>query len=113
MNKQLLKTAFYEQLKLSKKALQSNEFKTSFYHLENAHVLGQKNIYRHIISHYWMFLFGIKTKNTREIIGQILRIIASVLFTLFWVPKGNTGGVNVSPIKPIIIRKELKKYFSK
>jgi hypothetical protein len=40
-------------------------------------------------------------------------IIASLIFTLFWVPKGNTGGTNISPIKQIPIRKELKKYFLK
>lgn len=106
-------TAFYHQLKLGKKALQDNDFKTSFYHLENAHILGQKNIYRHTISHYWMLVFGIKTKKAKEIIGQTIRLIASLLFTFIWVPIGNTGGANVSPIKPMTIRKELKKYFLK
>ena len=60
-----------------------------------------------------MFVFGIKNKNAKETIGQIGRILASLLFTLIWVPKGNTGGANISPIKPMPIRKELEKYFSK
>jgi hypothetical protein len=58
-----------------------------------------------------MLNFGIKSRNSKEIIGQVPRIIASVLFTLIWVPKGNTGGSNISPIKQIPIRKELQKYF--
>ncbi|WP_281979744.1 DUF3703 domain-containing protein [Tenacibaculum mesophilum] len=83
----------------------------SFYHLENAHVLGQKHVYRHSISYYYMLVYGIKTNSSKEIIGQLFRIIASILFTLIWVPTGNTGGSNISAIKPIPVRKELQKYF--
>lgn len=110
MDNQLLKTAFDHQLKLGKIALKKNDLKTSFYHFENAHILGQKHIIRHTISHYWMLLLGIKSKNRKEIIGQVIRIIASLLFTCIWVPLGNTGGSNISPIKIMPIRKELKKY---
>ncbi len=113
MSTQLLKTEFYKQLELGKNALNLQDFQKAYYHFENAHILGQKHIWRHTISHYWMFVFGIKTKNSIEIIGQIFRIFASIIFTLIWVPKGNTGGTNISPIKPIPIRKELQKYFSK
>lgn len=113
MTNQLLKTEFYKQLEKGKVALYKKKHQNAFHHFENAHILGQNHIWRHTISHYWMFKFGIKTKKTKEIIGQIFRIIASLLFTLIWVPKGNTGGTNISPIKVIPIRKELQKYFSK
>ncbi|WP_394420651.1 DUF3703 domain-containing protein [Tenacibaculum mesophilum] len=105
------KQEFYKQLTLAKKALKSKSFHVSFYHLENAHVLGQKHVYRHSISHYYMLVYGIKTNSSKEIIGQLFRIIASILFTLIWVPTGNTGGSNISAIKPIPVRKELQKYF--
>ncbi|MDO6675546.1 DUF3703 domain-containing protein [Tenacibaculum sp. 1_MG-2023] len=105
------KQQFYKQLILAKKALKSKHFKVSFYHLENTHILGQKHVYRHTLSHYWMLVHGIKTHSLKEVIGQLFRIIASVLFTLFWVPKGNTGGSNISATKPIPVRKELQKYF--
>lgn len=113
MTNQLLKTEFYKQLEKGKEALRKKEYSTSFYHFENAHILGQQHLWRHTISHYWMFVFGIKTNNFKEIIGQVFRIIASLLFTFIWVPAGNTGGTNISPIKPIPIRKELHKYFSR
>lgn len=111
MTHQPLKTAFYHQLNLGKQFLKEKKFELSFYHLENAHILGQHHLYRHTISHFWMLVFGLKTKNIKEIIGQFLRIIASLIFTLIWVPKGNTGGTDVSPIKKMPIRKELKNYF--
>jgi hypothetical protein len=113
MTIQLLKTEFYNQLQLGKTALKEKNYKNSFYHFENAHILGQKHVWRHTVSHYWMFAFGIKTNNVKEMIGQVVRILASLLFTLIWVPLGNTGGTNISPIKPIPVRKELTKYFSK
>jgi len=108
-----LKSEFYKELNTAKKSLNSRTYKQAFYHLENAHILGQEHLWRHTLSHYWMFVFGIKTKNTKETIGQVIRMIASLVFTLIWVPKGNTGGSDISPIKPIPIRKELLKYFPK
>ncbi len=108
-----LKSVFYKELNTAKKSLHSKAYKQAFYHLENAHILGQEHLWRHTLSHYWMFVFGIKTKNTKETIGQVIRMIASLIFTLIWVPKGNTGGSDISPIKPIPIRKELLKYFPK
>lgn len=111
MTHQLRKQAFKRQLQLGKMALKSKRFKVSFYHFENAHILGQKHWYSHTVSHYWMLLHGIHSKNFKEILGQITRILASLIFTNIWVPKGNTGGANISPIKPIPIRKELQKYF--
>ena len=113
MTKQQLKKEFNYQIDLGKRYLKQKDYTTSFYHLENAHILGQKHLYRHTLSHWWMFIWGIKSKSIKESIGQIFRIIASLLFTLIWVPKGNTGGTNISPIKPIPIRKELQKYFLK
>lgn len=112
MTKLQRKQEFYNQLILAKKALKSNHFRVSFYHLENAHILGQKHVYRHTLSHYWMLIYGIKTNSIKEVIGQFFRIIASILFTIIWVPVGNTGGSNISAIKPITVRKELQKYFS-
>ncbi|WP_282073154.1 DUF3703 domain-containing protein [Polaribacter atrinae] len=111
MRNQKLKSEFYKQLNIAKAATNKKQYKTAFYHLENAHILGQNNLYRHTLSHYYMLIFGFKTKNSEEIIGQALRILAAILFTLIWVPRGNTGGTNISPVKIIPIRKELKKYF--
>lgn len=108
-----LKTEFKKQLVIGKQALKRKDYLISYYHLENVHILGQKHVWRHTVSHYWMLVIGLKTKSIKEIIGQFFRIIASLLFTLIWVPKGNTGGVDLSPIKSIPIRKELLKYFSK
>ena len=110
--KQQRKKEFYKQIKSGKRVLKNNEVNEAFYHFENAHVLGQSHLFRHTLSHFWLLICGIKIKSVKEIIGQVFRIIASLLFTLIWVPKGNTGGTNISPFKNLPIRKELQKYFS-
>ena len=67
MTKLERKQEYYRQLKLAKKALKIKKYKVSFYHLENAHILGQKHWYRHTLSHYRMFLHGIKSNNFKEV----------------------------------------------
>ncbi len=111
MIKLIRKQAFYNQLKLGVLYLKEESYRNAFYHFENAHVLGQKYFIRHVLSHFWMLMYAVKKKKNKEIIGQLFRIIVSVLCTLIWVPKGNTGGTNVSSVKPMPIRKELQKYF--
>lgn len=111
MNKEL-KYAFQQEMTTAKAHYCQGEFKKCFYHLERAHILGQSFVIPHTIAHWWMLKLGMKTADVKEISGQILRIIASVIFSRIWVPKGNTGGVNVSPIKPMPLPEEFKKYFN-
>jgi len=92
--------------KASKAESSGNAF-LAFTHLENAHVLGQASTYWHVKVHYLMMLWGIKHRDVREIMGQIIRVIGAALLTAIkGVPVGNTGGSNVSPVKPMPIKKE-------
>ena len=55
-----------------------------------------------------MFLFGIKLKNRREVIGQIPRLlVGGVKSFVGQIPVGNTGGANVPPLKPMEIPEDL------
>lgn len=97
----------YDELQKAEKAEQSGDANLAFMHLENAHVLGQESTYLHVRVHYSMLAWGVKQKSVREIWGQIIRIIgAAALTRVKGVPIGNTGGSNVSPIKPMPIKKE-------
>lgn len=86
-----------------------NDFDASFYHLERAHILGQNYIIPHTTSHWWMLKIAIRKNCAKAIFGQTTRIIASVLFSRIWVPKGNTGGANVNPMKTMPIPEDLSK----
>lgn len=82
----------------------------SWFHLERAHILGQPYPIAHSIVHWEMLLFGFKTKNTKEIIGQIPRLlVGGVKSFVGIIPTGNTGGSNVPPLQPMAIPEYLLK----
>jgi hypothetical protein len=88
-------------------AQNTGDYSSAFTYLENAHVLGQESTYWHVKVHYLMMLWGIKQKNLKEVLGQVIRIIGAALLTaLKSVPAGNTGGSNVSPVKIMPIKPE-------
>jgi len=108
--KSKLRIAFNEEMSLSKEMYKKGDYSKSFYHLERAHILGQSYIIPHTQSHWWMLKLGFKRHDFKEIVGQITRILASTIFSRIWVPLGNTGGANVSPLKPMTIPNDLRKY---
>lgn len=101
---------FYKkELEAFKDNLQQDNLKVAWYHLERAHIIGQKYPYQHTFVHWNMLQFGIKIKSTKEIIGQIPRLlIGGVKSFVGQVPVGNTGGANVPPLKPMEIPIDIK-----
>lgn len=106
-----LQSAFTLQMKIAKEHYQQQQWKECFYHLENAHVLGQQDVARHTLSHIWMLRVAWKKRNWKELAGQLFRASAALVITPFWVPLGNTGGANVSATQAMEIRPELREYF--
>ncbi|ESP92351.1 MULTISPECIES: DUF3703 domain-containing protein [Pseudoalteromonas] len=107
MNKEL-RQAFKHELITAKALYTEGDFDNCFKHLERAHILGQSYVVRHTQSHWWMLKVGFKTGDKREVFGQIMRILASIIFSRIWVPKGNTGGTNVSPFRSMPIPHDLR-----
>jgi len=110
---QQLKEAFNSEMNDAIRLYEKNEFDSAFYHLERAHILGQSFIIPHTKSHWWMLKVGFRKRNFKDVLGQITRIIASIIFSKIWVPLGNTGGSNVNPLKPMPISDDLKKILDK
>jgi len=106
--KQELKTAFRKEMATARTRYEAGELDQAFHHFERAHIIGQQSLTRHMVSHWWMFKIGIRKSDFREISGQTTRMLAVIPGYVFgWVPKGNTGGANVSPIKPMVIPQDL------
>ena len=81
----------------------------SFRHLERAHILAQASTVQHVRVHWKMLLWGCRQKDAREIFGQIQRIIGAAIVTPLGVlPRGNTGGANVSPFRSMPIPQDLE-----
>jgi hypothetical protein len=101
---------FQKELAQAETLFEQDNFFQSWQHLERAHILGQPYPYHHSLVHWRMLLFGIKTKNTREIIGQVPRLlVGGVKSFVGVVPVGNTGGANVPPLQAMPIPDELQK----
>ena len=110
--KQKLKIAFRAEMSLSTDAYMLRDLDRAFHHLERAHILGQRNFCAHLQSHFWMLRVGALKRDRREVVGQVLRGLAVFPATIFgWVPIGNTGGANVSALKPMPIPEDLLEFF--
>ncbi len=103
-----LKADFQDEMYAARQAYDEARFDPAFAHLERAHIIGQQFFAAHWLSHWWMLKIGVRRGDSREIMGQIIRLIAVIPGFLFgWVPKGNTGGANVSATRPMPIPDDL------
>ena len=78
-------------------------------HLERAHVLSQPMAGRHVRTHVAMLGYGLRRRDRREIIGQLVRLVVAAPGT--WTgryPVGNTGGANVNALEPMPVPDDLK-----
>jgi len=100
--------AFHNEMQIADQARNENDLNLAFCHYERAHILSQKYTFPHIRSHIGMLRIGLLRKDMREIFGQCVRMIAALVFSKLWVPLGNTGGANVSALKPMPIPDDLK-----
>jgi Protein of unknown function (DUF3703) len=79
-----------------------------FEHLERAHVLGQASTREHVRVHWRMLRWAWRHRDMREFAGQLLRITGAATKTFIGlVPMGNTGGANVSAVRPMPVDPEL------
>ena len=84
------------------------DFETEFRHLERAHILAQPSTCQHVRIHWRMLRWAVQRRDGMELLGQIPRIFGAALLTVFGlVPKGNTGGTNVSAFRALPIPEDL------
>lgn len=100
--------AYEKEISLARLALMSRDFDTCFAHLERAHVLSQRMTIRHTHVHGLMLVAGMRRRDFREVVGQVPRMLASILFSRLWVPRGNTGRARVSALKPMPVPEDLR-----
>lgn len=81
-------------------AEQVGDAATAFRHFERAHVLGQASTVQHVRVHWRMLVWGLRQHKPGEVLGQVLRVVGALTKTwIGLVPRGNTGGANVSAFK--------------
>lgn len=99
---------YKEELSRAREALESGNLEVCFGHLERAHVLSQRKTGRHIRVHGLMLVAGWLRGDWREVVGQVPRVLAAILFSRLWVPRGNSGRARVSAFKPMPVPADLQ-----
>jgi len=107
-NKTKVLAAYPHEMQMAVDARNNGDLNLAFHHYERAHILSQKYTWSHIKNHFGMMRVGVMRKDVREIFGQCVRVIAALIFSKLWVPVGNTGGANVSPLLPMPIPEDLQ-----
>ena len=90
-------------------ARQQSDAEGEWRHLERAHVLSQPMAGPHVRTHVAMLGYGLRHRDGREIVGQLIRLFVAAPGT--WTgryPVGNTGGANVSALKPMPLPDDLQ-----
>lgn len=100
--------AYEQEMQQADQALRRGDFGVAFWHLERAHVLAQRMTGRHTLIHCRMLITGLRRGDLREVVGQVPRIVASILFSRLWVPRGNTGRARVSAFAPMPVPADLQ-----
>ena len=76
--------------------------------LEDAHVLSQPWAWPHIRVHAAMLVAGWRARDSREVRGQMLRlVVGGPASAVGRYPAGNTGRARVSAIQPMPMRADL------
>lgn len=104
-----LATAYKREMTLAREREKAGDLLAAFSHLERAHILGQRNTLAHVRAHFGMLRIGLRRRDRREILGQMGRSVAALLFSRIWVPSGNTGGANVSATQPMPVPEDLRR----
>jgi len=99
---------YEREVRQADEALRREDFETAFRHLERAHVLAQRMTVRHTLVHWRMLIAGLRRRDLREAAGQVPRIVASILFSRLWVPRGNSGRARVSAFAPMHVPEDLR-----
>lgn len=106
------KLVYRHEMRLFKDSYSIRQWDVAVYHLERAHIVAQRYLWAHMVTHIWMTRVAIHRQDLREFAGQLTRMMAVLpAHLLGWVPVGNTGGANVSPIKPMPIPQDLRSSF--
>jgi hypothetical protein len=109
-----LKAYFENELKTSSQQLAEGNLANAWNHLERVHILGQAWPIEHTKSHWRMLGFAFRIKDTKEIIGQLPRLlVGGVKSFVGEIPTGNTGGADVPPLRTMEIPEDLSEILRK
>ncbi len=89
--------------------VKQQEWERAWEKLSEAHIYSQPIAFLHVIVHFEMLKLGFKTRDLKEIRGQILRLLLAAPGSVFGhFPKGNTGRSNVSAFEEMEVPEPIR-----
>ena len=105
----VLRAAWSDERAAARSARAHGDAAGEWKHLERAHILSQPMAGAHVRTHLAMLGYGFRRRDSREIVGQLLRLVVAGPGS--WTgryPVGNTGGADVSAFEPMPIPEDLR-----
>lgn len=106
--KERLHDAILEGFGEARVAICSRDYGRAYHWIKRTHILTQRRTLLHAKSHVLMLFVGTRAQDPREVLGQIPRVIAALLFSRVWVPRGNTGRARISAFQVMPLSPELE-----
>lgn len=111
-NRGQIATLLMKELTSYTQARSEKNYEQCVHHLGRAHVLSQRNWFRHIYVHFLMLEYSWARRDWREVMGQIIRLVATVPGHLFKkLPIGNTGWSNIPIMKRLPLPNDFARLF--
>jgi hypothetical protein len=108
-SKQAIRRGWADEHTAARHARAGGDTTGEWHHLERAHILSQPLAIAHIRTHLGMLGYGIRHRDRREVVGQLVRlVVAGPGSAVGRYPLGNTGGANVSAVTPMPIPADLQ-----
>ena len=99
-----------EEYRCAAKAMEEKKFEEAWRHLERAHVVAQERLKLHCISHWRMLQLAWRTRDWREVRGQIFRLSLAPIGNITGrLPIGNSGRSNISALARMEIEPEVSR----
>ena len=99
-----------EEYRRAAKAADEQNFEEAWHHLERAHVVAQDRLGPHCVSHWRMLELAWRTRDWRELLGQIFRLSLAPIGNITGrLPIGNSGRSNVSAFARLEIEPEISR----
>ena len=90
----------------------SEQMDAAWQFLSRAHIISQPNLALHLRVHKKMLSLAIKTRDSKEIFGQSIRLLlAPVRHALGKIPWGNNGRSSVSILAPSALSEDIQSLY--
>jgi len=101
--------SFADEIAAARTRMAAGELEAAMRHLERAHVIGQLQVWPHVLSHWLMLKIEVRRGRPLAVCGQLVRIVLGALGSAVnVVPTGNTGGSDISMFKRLPVPPELQ-----